>query len=259
MNTTYTQSFEAGLTAFYSKIYALVGMGILLSALVAGAMLTIFQNQLIAILQGGRLLIFGLWAIELALVVGASNTAAKNSPMALPFFLIYSAVNGLTVSLTLAYYTRESVFTAFLSAACLFLLMALVGRFIKKDLSGFRKAIMAAMMGLMIAGLINFFLRSSGFSYLLSIVSVLLFSGIIAYDNQHIKQVYQHTAGQVQDGWVVSMALKLYLDFINLFLNLLRLFGDRDQFGLRFTWPQTFNGWFDDLIIFQQSEKPAYW
>lgn len=228
MNNTYTSASDTGLTAFYSKIYSLVGLGIGLSALVAGAMLTVFQTQLITLLQGGRLWLLVFWGIELALVMAASVAASKNSPTALPLFLGYSALNGLTISFTVAFYTRASVFTAFVSASAVFLVMALVGRFIKKDLSGMHKAIMAGLIGLMIAGLVNFFLRSSAMSYLLSVFSVVLFSGIIAYDNQRIKQVYQQTAGQVQDGWAVSMALSLYLNFINLFLNLLRLLGNRD-------------------------------
>lgn len=227
MNTTYTQA-STGLTAFYTKIYGLVGLGLLLSALVAGAMLTVFQAQMISFLQAGRLWLILVWLIELALVAAASTAAATNSPLALPMFLGYSALNGFTISFTVAYYTQASVLAAFLSAAGVFFAMALVGRFIKMDLSGFRKAMMAALMGLMIAGLLNFFFRSSALSWLLSIVSVVLFSGIIAYDNQRIKQVYFQTGGQVHDGWALSMALSLYLNFINLFLNLLRLMGDRD-------------------------------
>lgn len=219
---------QSGLSQFYARIYGLVGVGITLSALVAGAMLTIFQANLVTLMTNGRFITLGLWLVQMALVMGASTAAAKNSPTALPFFLIYSALNGLTISFTVAYYTQESVLAAFLSSAAVFFAMALVGRFIKKDLSGLHKAMMAAVMGLIIAGLINLFLRSSGLSFLLSIVSVLIFSGLIAHDNQRIKQVYQQTGGQVQNGWVVSMALSLYLDFINLFLSLLRIMGRRD-------------------------------
>lgn len=227
MNNTYTH-VDSSLNTFYSKIYGLVGLGLLLSGLVAGAMLTIFQQQLINLLQAGRGFLLLIWLVEVAVVIAASTMAAKNSPMAFPLFLFYSILNGFTISFTVVYYTMASVLAAFLSAAGLFFAMALVGVLIKKDLSGMRKAIMAGLIGLMIAGLVNMFLGSSGLSFLLSVVSVILFSGIIAYDNQRIKQVYLQTGGQVQDGWVVSMALSLYLNFINLFLNLLRLMGSRD-------------------------------
>ncbi len=87
-----------------------------------------------------------------------------------------------------------------------------------------RKALMAALIGILIASLVNLFIGSGGMSYIISIVCVIIFSGLIAYDNQMIKYVYNSQGGQVADGWAVSMALSLYLDFINLFLNILRLF-----------------------------------
>ena len=87
---------------------------------------------------------------------------------------------------------------------------------------------MAALIGIIIASFVNLFIGSGGMSYIISIVSVLIFSGLIAYDNQMIKRVFASTGGQVNDGWAISMALSLYLDFINLFLNLLRIFGNDD-------------------------------
>lgn len=90
------------------------------------------------------------------------------------------------------------------------------------------QALRAALWGVIIASLVNIFLGSSGMSFMISIVSVLIFAGLIAYDNQRIRYVFEETNGQVGQGWVVSMALQLYLDFINLFLNLLRIFGSRD-------------------------------
>ena len=84
------------------------------------------------------------------------------------------------------------------------------------------------MIGIIIASFVNMFIGSGMMSFVISIISVLIFSGLIAYDNQMIKHVYQHTGGNVGDGWAISMALSLYLDFINLFLNLLRLFGSDD-------------------------------
>ena len=87
---------------------------------------------------------------------------------------------------------------------------------------------MAALIGIVVASLINIFFASSMMSFVISIVSILIFSGLIAYDNQLIKKVYYGANGQVTDGWAVSMALSLYLDFINLFLNILRLFARRN-------------------------------
>lgn len=229
MNQTliYEQT-ETGLASFYAKIYSLVGMGIGLSAAVAGLMLYVFPANMQAILTNYPWLYYGAMFLELALVFMATGAARKNTPFALPIFLSYSALNGFTLSFILLAYTQATVFQALVSSAIVFLIMALLGRTVKKDLSGMRKAMMAALIGIMVASLVNIFLASSFMSYLVSLVSVLVFSGLIAYDNQLIKRVYFQQQGQVTDGWAISMALSLYLDFINLFLSLLRIMGRND-------------------------------
>lgn len=225
--TVYTQT-DSGLASFFTKIYSLVGMGIGLSALVAALMTTVFRDNMVAIMTNAPWLYMAAGFIELALVFVASSSARKNSPAALPIFLTYSALNGFTLSFIIAQYTGATVLSAFLSSALLFFVMALIGRVTNKDLSGMRKALMAALIGIVLASLVNIFLGSSGMSFMISIISVVIFSGLIAYDNQMIKNVYYKTSGRVQDGWAISMALSLYLDFINLFLNLLRILGRND-------------------------------
>ncbi|MCI5870920.1 Bax inhibitor-1/YccA family protein [Streptococcus sp.] len=225
--TVYTQT-DSGLASFFTKIYSLVGMGIGLSALVAALMTTVFRDNMVAIMTNAPWLYMAAGFIELALVFVASSSARKNSPAALPIFLTYSALNGFTLSFIIAQYTGATVLSAFLSSALLFFVMALIGRVTNKDLSGMRKALMAALIGIVLASLVNIFLGSSGMSFMISIISVVIFSGLIAYDNQMIKNVYYQTSGRVQDGWAISMALSLYLDFINLFLNLLRILGRND-------------------------------
>lgn len=225
--TVYTQT-DSGLASFFTKIYSLVGMGIGLSALVAALMTTVFRDNMVAIMTNAPWLYMAAGFIELALVFVASSSARKNSPAALPIFLTYSALNGFTLSFIIAQYTGATVLSAFLSSALLFFVMALIGRVTNKDLSGMRKALMAALIGIVLASLVNIFLGSSGMSFIISIISVVIFSGLIAYDNQMIKNVYYQTGGRVQDGWAISMALSLYLDFINLFLNLLRILGRND-------------------------------
>ena len=106
--------------------------------------------------------------------------------------------------------------------------MAAIGIFTKKDLSGMGRALMAALVGLIIAMIVNIFLASGFFDYMISIAMVLVFSGLIAWDNQKIRYVYEQSRGQVATGWVISMALSIYLDFINLFLSILRIFGRND-------------------------------
>ena len=227
MNQTIIQE-RSGLNQFYAKVYAFVGLGIGLSALVSALMLTVFQSQLIYFLMHGRLWLVIATFAELALVFVASSMAAKNSPAALPVFLVYSVLNGFTLSFVVAFYTPGTVLSAFVSSALLFFVMAAIGIFTKKDLSGMGRALMAALVGLIIAMIVNIFLASGFFDYMISIAMVLVFSGLIAWDNQKIRYVYEQSRGQVATGWVISMALSIYLDFINLFLSILRIFGRND-------------------------------
>ncbi|QQK99968.1 inhibitor of apoptosis-promoting Bax1 family protein [Streptococcus oralis] len=227
MNQTIIQE-RSGLNHFYAKVYAFVGLGIGLSALVSALMLTVFQAQLVYFLMHGRLWLMIATFAELALVFVASSMAAKNSPAALPVFLVYSVLNGFTLSFVVAFYTPGTVLSAFVSSALLFFVMAAIGIFTKKDLSGMGRALMAALVGLIIAMVVNLFLANSFFDYMISIAMVLVFSGLIAWDNQKIRYVYEQSRGQVATGWVISMALSIYLDFINLFLSILRIFGRND-------------------------------
>ena len=227
MNQTIIQE-RSSLNQFYAKVYAFVGLGIGLSALVSALMLTVFQSQLIYFLMHGRLWLMIATFAELALVFVASSMAAKNSPAALPVFLVYSVLNGFTLSFVVAFYTPGTVLSAFVSSALLFFVMAVIGIFTKKDLSGVGRALMAALVGLIIAMVVNLFLANSFFDYMISIAMVLVFSGLIAWDNQKIRYVYEQSRGQVATGWIISMALSIYLDFINLFLSILRIFGRND-------------------------------
>ncbi|MCY7081241.1 Bax inhibitor-1/YccA family protein [Streptococcus oralis] len=227
MNQTIVQE-RSGLNQFYAKVYAFVGLGIGLSALVSALMLTVFQSQLVYFLTHGSLWLMIAAFVEFVLVVVASSMAAKNSPAALPVFLVYSVLNGFTLSFVVAFYTPGTVLSAFVSSTLLFFVMAAIGIFTKKDLSGMGRALMAALVGLIIAMVVNLFLANSFFDYMISIAMVLVFSGLIAWDNQKIRYVYEQSRGQVATGWVISMALSIYLDFINLFLSILRIFGRND-------------------------------
>ncbi|MGT2845691.1 Bax inhibitor-1/YccA family protein [Streptococcus massiliensis] len=226
-NNTIIQE-TSGLNAFYSRVYAFVGLGIGVSALVAGLMLTVLQNTLFTIATTSSWLVYGSIIAELILVFWASGLAMKNSPSALPVFLGYSALNGFTISFIVARYTQGTVLSAFISSSVLFFVMAAMGRVVKKDLSGMGRALIAALWGIIIASIVNFFMASSAFDFMLSIVTVLVFAGLTAWDNQKIRYVYEQAGGNVSNGWAVSLALSLYLDFINLFLSLLRIFGRND-------------------------------
>lgn len=227
MNQTIIQE-RSGLNQFYAKVYAFVGIGIALSALVSALMLTTFQDVLVQLMLNARVWLIVTGVVEVALVLFASGLALRNSPAAFPIFLLYSAVNGFSLSFIVSLYLPGTVLTAFISSAAVFFVMAIVGVVIKKDLSGIGRALIAALFGLILAMVVNIFLNSGLMDYIISIVMVLVFAGLIAWDNQKIRYVYEESDGQVATGWAISLALSLYLDFINLFLSFLRIFGSDD-------------------------------
>ena len=227
MNQTIIQE-RSGLNQFYAKVYAFVGIGIALSAIVSALMLTTFQDLLVQLMLNARIWLIVTGIVEVALVIFASGLAIKNSPATFPIFLLYSAVNGFSLSFIVSLYLPGTVLTAFISSAALFFVMAIVGVVIKKDLSGIGRALIAALFGLILAMVVNIFLNSDLMDYIISIVMVLVFAGLIAWDNQKIRYVYEESDGQVTTGWAISLALSLYLDFINLFLSFLRIFGRDD-------------------------------
>ena len=222
------QSEITALNRFFAKIYGYVALGVGLSALVAYLSLTVLWELTYNILMAGSWVIWVIMLIEIGLVMVASGAAAKNSPTALPLFLAYSALNGFTIGIMLLFYTGETVLLAFVTAVGMFAVMAIIGATTKKNLSAMGQALLAALVGVVIASVVNMFLQSSGMSFIISLISVVIFAGLIAYDNQRIRYVFEETGGQVQEGWAISLALQLYLDFVNLFLHLLRVLGRRN-------------------------------
>ena len=222
------QSEITALNRFFAKIYGYVAVGVGLSALVAYLSLTVLWELTLNILMAGSWIIWVIMLAEIGLVMFASGAAAKNSPLALPLFIAYSAINGFTIGIMLLFYTGETVLLAFVTAVGMFAVMAIIGATTKKNLSAMGQALLAALVGVVIASVVNMFLQSSGMSFIISLISVVIFAGLIAYDNQRIRYVFEETGGQVQEGWAISLALQLYLDFVNLFLNLLRVLGRRN-------------------------------
>ena len=222
------QSEITALNRFFAKIYSYVALGVGISALVAYLSLTVLWELTYNILMAGSWVIWVIMLIEIGLVMVASGAAAKNSPTALPLFLAYSALNGFTIGIMLLFYTGETVLLAFVTAVGMFAVMAIIGATTKKNLSAMGQALLAALVGVVIASVVNMFLQSSGMSFIISLISVVIFAGLIAYDNQRIRYVFEETGGNVQEGWAISLALQLYLDFVNLFLNLLRVLGRRN-------------------------------
>ena len=164
-------------------------MGVGLSAVISYLMLFPLSHVFVNILMNYSWVYMAALFLEFGLVFLASGAARRNTPAALPLFLVYSALNGFTLSFIIVQYTQAIVFQAFLSTAIVFFIMALIGVSIKRDLSGMAKFLMAALdWGIIVASLINIFFASSMMSFVISIVSILIFSGLIAYDNQMIQK-----------------------------------------------------------------------
>lgn len=144
-------------------------------------------------------------------------------------FLIYSVVMGMSLSFVFLAYTTASVYVIFSVSAAMFGFMALVGYTTKTDLTKMGSLLMMALVGIIIAALVNMFLRSDTMSYIISFISVIVFTGLTAYDVQKLKEIGSTTEAGTEATAKISIlgALTLYLDFINLFLALLRLFGSR--------------------------------
>ena len=178
-----------------------------------------------------KFIFFGLIIAELALVWGVSAAINKISITTATFlFTFYSILNGITLSLIFAVYSEASIVSVFFITAATFGVMAAYGYFTKSDLSSWGKLLYMALFGLIIATLVNVFLiRSTGFNLIISYIGVLLFVGLTAYDTQKIKRILaiQPDMGEGSQKVALLGALTLYLDFINLFLYLLRILGNR--------------------------------
>lgn len=202
----------------------------------ASSMLFAFVPELLSLLlvqtpKGFEMSIFA-WAVMLApigFVMLMSFGYNKLSYTALiAVFLAYSAVNGISLSFIFMVYNLGSIFTVFLSSVALFAIMAIAGYTTKTDLTKMGSLLMIGLIGIVIASVINIFMQSNKMSFICSILGVIIFTGLTAWDVQKIKNLANEDDGSMPFRKMAIMgALNLYLDFINIFLFLLRLFGGR--------------------------------
>ena len=215
-----------GLNRFYSKVYLFFAVGLGISAVSAYFFGQVFAEQTMNFIRNFPLGFTGLWILQIILVLVLGAKAQKNPSLTIAGYLVYSLLNGVTLSVTLMYYDFGSIAGAFVSAAITFGVMSAFGIMTKRDLSVVGRIGYGLLIGIIISTLLNVFILHSGpVDFFLSIVTVFVFMGITAYDNQQIRNLYQATNGQANTGMAVFMALQLYLDFINLFLAFLRIFG----------------------------------
>lgn len=223
-------SLSLAFPALMRKVYVWMTLALVLTGITAfgvasspSLMMTIFQTPAI---------MWGLIIAELIIVIAISAAINRLSlTTATLLFVLYSVLNGATFSLIFAVYTMSSIANVFFITAGTFGVMAAYGYSTKRDLSSWGKLLLMALIGLIIATLVNVFLvKSTGFDLILSYAGVLIFVGLTAYDTQKIKQMLAMQTDMGEGAQKVALlgALSLYLDFINLFLYLLRIFGRRE-------------------------------
>lgn len=217
------------LNQFFTSIYKWMALGVLLSAFTAFLTMT---TPLIYVLTN-PIIFYGLIAIEIALCLGMQWMINKfSSSISLTLFLIYSALNGITMSGILLYYLTQSaslVLVIFLVAASMFAFLAVLGYRTKKDLSGWRTFLFAAVWGVFFSSLANIFLQNSMFDLVISAVALVVFAALTVYDNQFYKNIFaQLEDRESQKKMIVLGALHMYINFIMIFQTLLRLVNSRN-------------------------------
>jgi uncharacterized protein len=211
--------------SFLSQVYTWMTAGLLVTSAVAAY--TASAPSVLNLLYGNPFTIWLLFIAQIGLVIGLSARIDRLAPFtAVALFIGYAALNGLTLSAIFLVYTSTSIAQAFLATAATFLVMSLYGATTKRDLSTVGNLLVMALIGFIIGSIINLFWANSALYWLLTYLGIAIFIGLTAWDTQQIKRMSQQVFDDITARRVAIIgALKLYLDFINLFVLLLRIFG----------------------------------
>lgn len=215
--------------ALMRKVYIWMAMALAITGVTAFGVAS--SPNLLALIFSSKLLFFGLIIAELALVILLTARLQKLSlTTATLFFVLFAVINGVTLSSIFVIYTMASIAQTFFICSATFGVMAVYGYTTKRDLSSMGKLLFMALIGLIIATVVNIFMRSSGLDMAISYIGVLVFVGLTAWDTQKIKLMLANAEDMGEGAQKIALigALSLYLDFINLFIYLLRIFGRRD-------------------------------
>lgn len=236
------EAIDAGLRAYMIRVYNYMAAGVALTGVVAffafqlagGDAIRITPAGIVGATAFGQMLLGGFMPIvlmlaTLGLVFFLSFRIQTLQPStALGLFMLYAGLLGLALMSVLVVYTGSSVARTFFVSAASFGALSLYGYTTQRDLSPIGSFLIMGLFGLILAMLVNMFLKSSGLEFAISVIGVLIFAGLTAYDTQQIKEMYSaNDDGTIAGRKAVMGALRLYLDFINIFLFLLRFMGDR--------------------------------
>lgn len=215
-------------TSFLSSVYLWMSVGLGLSAFSSFYLLT--QPTILKAIFGNSILLIAIVVAQLALVFGLSAAIMRiGAGLATALFLAYSALNGVTLTSIFFVYTGDSIIRAFAISGGTFLFFSIYGVTTKRDLTSMGGFLTMGLIGLILAFVVNMFLKSTQLDWILSFVGVAIFMGLTAYDTQALKAMNQigFENDSIRKRMAIIGALKLYLDFINLFLMMLRIFGGR--------------------------------
>ena len=216
---------------FIRSVYNWMAIGLGLTGVVAFYVSN--SETLLKLIFGNQIIFFGLIIGELILVFTISARVHKmQASTATSLFVLYAALNGATISAIFLIYTRSSITSTFFICAATFIVSSIYGMVTKRDLTSMGQFMFMGLIGIVIASVVNLFVRSSGMSLIVSYIGVVVFVGLTAYDTQKLRtmalsQPDNLDSGTIRKGAILG-ALTLYLDFINLFLMLLRILGNRD-------------------------------
>lgn len=234
MQTRYTSynsatvSRDEGLRQYMVSVYRYMGLALLLTA--GSAFVTASSPQLMSLLFGTPLQYLVMFAPLIAVMWLSSRMNSMTTHQARIGFWAYAALMGLSLSSIFLIYTGISITRTFFVTASVFGAMSIYGHTTKRDLTSMGSFMVMGLMGIIIASLVNLFLHSNAVDFTISVLGVIIFTGLAAYDTQRIKDSYYYSGNSCDDGsakLAIFGALTLYLDFINLFMQLLRLFGNR--------------------------------
>lgn len=227
---TQSSAIDMGLRTHMNKVYGLMSVGMALTAAVAWGVGT--NAAMTAAIFGTPLKWLVMFAPMLMVFAFGALIGRMSVSAAQLFFYAYSAMMGLSLSFIFAVYTGTSIAQTFLVTSIAFAGLSLYGYTTKKDLSGFGTFLMMGLIGLVVASIVNIFLASSALAFAISVIGVLIFAGLTAYDTQSIKNDYIAHAQHGDADWLgksaIMGALRLYMDFINMFMFLLQFLGNRD-------------------------------
>ncbi|MEJ4043224.1 Bax inhibitor-1/YccA family protein [Erwinia sp. SLM-02] len=223
------QRASTGLSTYMAQVYGWMTCGLLLTAFISW-----YAANTPAVMQlvfANRITFFGLIIVQLGLVMVLSMMVHKLSgAVATGIFMLYSALTGLTMASIFLVYTYSSIASTFVVTAGMFGAMSLWGYTTKRDLSGMGSMLFMALIGIVLASLVNLWLKSTALMWAVTYIGVVVFVGLTAYDTQKLKNIGESINVEDKENlrrYSIMGALTLYLDFINLFLMLLRIFGNR--------------------------------